>query len=144
MTAAAIAVVLGGRKTLKRKVETEADLRVMTREGLPVGTLPFLAEGLAVERKTLAKVVGISDRTLSRRLANNSLLSADESDRTMRLARVFALAADTFGTSDKAALWLRTANNVMEGQEPLQLLDTDAGARWVETVLGRIAWGVYS
>ncbi|MDE1160731.1 MAG: DUF2384 domain-containing protein [Acidobacteriaceae bacterium] len=144
MTATAIATVLGGRKILKRKVETDTDLRVMTREGLPVGTLPFLAAGLSVERKALAKVVGISDRTLSRRLANNSRFSAEESDRMMRLARVFAKAEDTFGGSEAAARWLSNPNLTLGDEVPLDLLDTDAGAKSVETILLRIDYGVYS
>ncbi|HEY4357008.1 MAG TPA: antitoxin Xre/MbcA/ParS toxin-binding domain-containing protein [Acidobacteriaceae bacterium] len=144
MTAAAIAMVLGGRKTLRRSVDSDADLRVLTREGLPVSTLPVLAAGLDIERKTLAKVVGISNRTLSRRLAGKTRLSAEESDRTMRLARIMAQATETFESGEKAALWLKTPNRVMDGQTPLELLDTDAGVRWVETILGRIAWGVYS
>lgn len=144
MTATAIAMVLGGHKTLRRNVDSDADLRVLTREGLPASTLPVLAAGLDIERTTLARVVGISDRTLSRRLAGKSRLSAEESDRTMRLARIMAQATETFDSKDKAALWLKTPNRVMEDQTPLELLDTDAGVRWVETILGRIAWGVYS
>jgi uncharacterized protein (DUF2384 family) len=31
---------------------------------------------------------------------------------------------------------------VLGGQAPLDLLDTDAGARAVETLLGRIAYGI--
>ena len=144
MTVAAITAVLGGRKVLKRSVASDTDLRVMTREGLPVGTLSTLAEELNVERKTLAKVVGISDRTLSRRLATGSKLSAEESDRTMRVARVFAKTTDVFGNSEKAAHWLKTPNRVMDGEAPLSLLDTDAGVSWVETILGRIDYGIYS
>jgi putative toxin-antitoxin system antitoxin component (TIGR02293 family) len=144
MTALAISAVLGGRKVLKRKVDSDSELTLLTREGLPVGTLTLLAKELSVERKTVARVVGISDRTLSRRIANHTRLSAEESDRTVRLARIVALATDTFGTSQKASLWLQTPNHVLEGQTPLSLLDTDAGVRSVETILGRIAWGVYS
>jgi putative toxin-antitoxin system antitoxin component (TIGR02293 family) len=144
MTVAAITAVLGGRKVLKRKVDYDTDLRLLTREGLPVKALPALAEELDVDQKVLAKVVGISERTLSRRLASGSRLSADESDRTMRVARVVANANDVFGNSAKAAHWLKTPNRVMEGETPLSLLDTDAGVKWVETILGRIDYGLYS
>jgi putative toxin-antitoxin system antitoxin component (TIGR02293 family) len=144
MTATAIATVLGGRKTLKRNVTSDTELRVITREGLPVGTLARLAEGLGVERKRLAKVVGISDRTLSRRLASDSRLSAEESDRTMRLARVMAHAADTLGTAVKASRWLQSPILALGGEVPLDLLDTDAGAKAVEDVLLRIEYGVFS
>jgi putative toxin-antitoxin system antitoxin component (TIGR02293 family) len=144
MTVAAIAAVLGGRKTLKREIDSDVELRTLTREGLPVSTLPALAEELDVERKILAKVVGISDRTLSRRLASGSRLSAEESDRTIRVARVFALTKDTLGSSEKASHWLREPNLALGGEVPLDLLDTDAGRHDVETILRRIDFGIYS
>jgi putative toxin-antitoxin system antitoxin component (TIGR02293 family) len=144
MTVAAITAVLGGKRMLKRKVESDSELMLLTRQGLPVGTLTLMAQELSVERKTLARVVGISDRTLSRRIARDELFSVDESDRMVRLARVVASAKDTLGTTRKASSWLQTPNMVLDGQAPLDLLDTDAGVRRVETVLGRIEWGLYS
>jgi putative toxin-antitoxin system antitoxin component (TIGR02293 family) len=144
MTVAAIAEVLGGRKMFKQKVEYAADLTTLTREGLPVKALTLLAEGLAVDRRTLAHVIGISERTLSRRIAGNERLSAEESDRLVRTARVFAMAKDTLGTAQKASSWLQRPNRALEGQTPLELLDTDTGVRSVETLLGRIEYGLYS
>jgi putative toxin-antitoxin system antitoxin component (TIGR02293 family) len=144
MTVAAITAVLGGQKVLKRKVGSGTDLRAMTREGLPVSTLSALALELDVERKVLARVVGISDRTLSRRLASGARLSAEESDRMMRVARVFAMTKDTLGSSEKASRWLQKRNIALGGEVPLELLDTDAGRNDVETILGRIEWGIYS
>jgi putative toxin-antitoxin system antitoxin component (TIGR02293 family) len=48
------------------------------------------------------------------------------------------------GEEEKAGEWLRTPNRALGGERPLDLLDTDVGAREVEDVLGRIAYGVYS
>jgi putative toxin-antitoxin system antitoxin component (TIGR02293 family) len=144
MTAAAIIEVLGGRRTLKRTVECDFELISLTREGLPVQTLTRVAQELNVERKDLARIVGISERTLSRRLGTGERLTAEESDRTVRLARVVAHARKTFGTIEKAALWLQTPNRVLEGQKPLTMLDTDSGSREVDTILGRIEYGLYS
>jgi putative toxin-antitoxin system antitoxin component (TIGR02293 family) len=144
MTVAAITAVLGGQKVLRRKVGADSDLRAMTRAGLPAGTLAALAKELDVDKKVLATLVGVSERTLSRRLASGARLSMKESDRTMRVARVLAKTKDTFGNPVKAVHWLKTPNRVMEGQTPLSLLDTDAGVNWVETILGRIDYGLYS
>jgi putative toxin-antitoxin system antitoxin component (TIGR02293 family) len=144
MTVAAITAVLGGQKVLKRRVGSDTDLRAMTREGLPVSALSALALEMDVERKVLARVVGISDRTLSRRLASGARLSAEESDRMMRVARVFAMTKDTLGSSEKASRWLQKRNIALGGEVPLELLDTDAGRNDVETILGRIEWGIYS
>lgn len=144
MTNLAIASALGGSRMLRRKVDADFDLHLLTREGLPVGTLPVLAGELKVERKHLARLVGVSDRTLSRRLAGDQRLSPEESDRTMRVARVVAQAADVLGSMAKVALWMKAPNRALDGQQPLDLLDTDAGVRSVETVLGRIEYGLYS
>jgi putative toxin-antitoxin system antitoxin component (TIGR02293 family) len=144
MTVAAIAAVLGGRRMLKRTVERESELRTLTNDGVPVRALTRMAEELAIERNTMARVVGISQRTLSRRLAKDERLTMDESDRTVRLARVIAMATETLGTAAKVSSWLQRPNRALEGEVPLELLDTDAGVRSVETVLTRIEYGIYS
>ena len=43
-----------------------------------------------------------------------------------------------------AARWLRRPNRALNGELPIDLLDTDVGARQIEDVLGRIAHGVVS
>jgi putative toxin-antitoxin system antitoxin component (TIGR02293 family) len=144
MTVAAISRVLGGKKVLKREIETTSELVSLTRQGLPAGILPALANELAMDRKVVARALGIPERTLSRRLSSHARFSAGESDRIVRLARVLALASDTFGDMAKASRWLQTPNRVLQGQMPFELLDTDTGVQSVETVLGRIAYGVYS
>ncbi len=144
MTIAAIAEVLGGKKVLKKRVGTPAQLMTLIREGLPADILPSIAAELSMDRSAVAKVVGISGRTLSRRLASRSRLSAEESDRMVRLARVLALANDTLGDRAKASRWLQTPNRVLQGSTPFELLDTDAGVQSVETILGHIAYGIYS
>ena len=144
MTVEAIVLVLGGSKILKRKIGSASDLVELTREGLPAGILAELADGLAMDRRSVARAVGITERTLSRRLSSHARLSSGESDRTVRLARILALATETLGDRMKASRWLQTANRVLEGRTPFELLDTDAGVQTVETVLGRIAYGVYS
>jgi putative toxin-antitoxin system antitoxin component (TIGR02293 family) len=144
MTVAAIAEVLGGRKVLKKKVGTAAQLMTLIREGLPADILPSIAAELSMDRSAVAKVVGISGRTLSRRLASHSRLSAEESDRMVRFARVLAIANDTLGDRAKASRWLQTPNRALQGNTPFELLDTDAGVQSVETILGRIAYGIYS
>ena len=55
---------------------------------------------------------------------------------------LLALAEETFGSRDKAATWLRRPTRPLAGKRPLDLLDTDAGARQVEELLGRIAHGI--
>jgi putative toxin-antitoxin system antitoxin component (TIGR02293 family) len=144
MTVSAIAELLGGRIALGKDIETTAELVELTREGLPADILNTMAGELAIQKVVVAKMLGISERTLSRRIAANALLTAEESDRMVRLARVLALAQETLGDMEKAGRWLQTSNRALEGDRPFDRLDTDAGVRSVEQVLGRIAYGVYS
>jgi len=52
------------------------------------------------------------------------------------------VAEETFGSQEKAGVWLRRPTTVLAGERPLHLLDTDEGAREVETLLGRISHGI--
>jgi len=47
-----------------------------------------------------------------------------------------------FGSSAKAATWLRRSTAALKGKAPLDLLESDEGAQHVATLLGRIAHGI--
>ena len=140
----AIAKVLGGRKVLGKAVKKADDLAQLVRKGLPASSVTALAEKLDMGNNVLSRKLGIPQRTLTRRLSQRSRLTAAESDRTVRFARVYASAVEMIGDKDKAVEWLRTPNRALGGKRPLDQLDTDLGAREVEDILGRIAYGVYS
>lgn len=144
METAAIAEVLGGRKVLGKTIKKPNDLAELVRKGLPANSVTALAEKLDLGNTVLSRKLGIPLRTLTRRLSQRSRLSAAESDRTVRLARVYANAVELIGDKEKAVEWLRTPNRALGGERPLDQLDTDVGAREVEDILGRIAYGVYS
>ncbi len=144
MQTAAIAEVLGGRKVLGKDVKRPDDLANLVRKGLPAGSLIALAAKLHLGNSDLSTRLGIPQRTLTRRLSQDSALTPAESDRTVRLARVYADAIEMIGDPDRAVEWLHTPNRALGGEKPLDQLDTDMGARLVEDILGRIAYGVYS
>ena len=136
--------VLGGTVVLGRSTDRGGALADLVREGLPVRALLLMAERLGLRQAEISEKIGIPQRTLTRRLAQHARLTAVESDRAVRMAQVFATAAETLGDEDKAAAWLKTPNRALRGGRPLDQLDTDPGVREVEQVLGRIAYGIYS
>jgi len=144
MTSGIIAEVLGGKKVLGRSIKSFAELAELIRKGLPAGSLVVLGEKLELKNAALSEKLGIPQRTLTRRLSQHSRLTAAESDRTVRLARVYATAVEMIGNAEKAATWLRTPNRALGGELPIDQLDTDLGTKEVENILGRIAYGVYS
>lgn len=144
MEAKAIIEVLGGRKVLGQTIKNSEDLTRLIRKGLPAGSITALAQKLQIGNSVLSRKLGIPQRTLTRRLSEASLLTPAESDRTVRMARVYANAVEMIGDEGRAILWLTTPNRALGGERPLDQLDTDVGARLVEDILGRIAYGVYS
>ena len=144
MATLTVPAMLGGEFVLGNPANQGGALAELVREGLPAETLFLLAKRLNLTQAEISAKIGIPQRTLTRRLTRNARLTADESDRTVRLAQVFATTAETLGTEEKATQWLKTPNRALRGGCPLDQLDTDPGVREVEDILGRISYGVYS
>jgi putative toxin-antitoxin system antitoxin component (TIGR02293 family) len=144
MAAHTLPDVLGGDAVLGRSILPSGALAELVREGLPAEALFLLAKRLDLRQAEISAKIGIPPRTLTRRMQRHAKLTAAESDRTVRMAQVYANAVDTLGSEDKATQWLKTPNRALRGTRPLDQLDTDPGVREVEDILGRIAYGVYS
>ena len=143
VTALMIAESLGGWGVLRKRLDDYAAVIDRTRSGLPYAALEALSRRYAIALPRVARVVGLPARTHARRKKERQL-SAAESDRLLRLARVAAEAESVLGAPDKAGQWLQKPNRALRGAVPLDLLDTSLGAEEVVTVLGRIEHGVYS
>ena len=109
--------------------------------GIPAADLRDLI-GHGLTRDDIRLV--IPDRTLDRRIAKGEALKPAEADGIARLLRVRAQAEELFENAENADLWLRLPNPALGEQIPIQMARSDIGAREVETILGRLAHGVYS
>ena len=138
-----IADALGGSKVLKIRVRTPEDLIEATRIGLSYASFDAVRVRFDIRTELMTRLLDLPARTLARRKHEKRFHTA-ESDRLVRLARIGALAEETLGTTEKAARWLNDSNRALGGEAPLSRLDTDVGAREVEDLLVRIAYGVYS
>jgi putative toxin-antitoxin system antitoxin component (TIGR02293 family) len=134
-----VARKLGGRTVLGAVVRSQADLALAVRNRLPLTALKGLAQAGLSEQK-IEKFV-IPQRTRRHRADKKQPLTVDESDRAVRLLRVQTIAEETFGDTDKANRWLRRPLTELRGESPLAMAQTEAGARVIETILGKIAWG---
>jgi putative toxin-antitoxin system antitoxin component (TIGR02293 family) len=136
----AIVKELGGRETLGRALASDAELRAAIREGFPSEVVSRMMDSADLTLRDLSETLNLSPRSLQRR-AHGGRLARAESDRLYRLARLVALAKHYIGDDDAAIRWLKRPNRALGGCTPLELMDTEAGARAVENVLGRIAYG---
>ena len=139
----AIAKILGGEKTLGKKVSSQQDLITAVRRGLRVSAVDSVIEELDAPRTKVLPTLRIARRTMERRKHTGRLLP-EESERVYRLAKIFAFAESVLGSKEKARHWLSIPNRALGNVAPLSLLETEAGADEVTNVLGRIEYGVYS
>lgn len=136
--------VLGGKSALGIRGRIEPlELHDRIREGLPYSALEKLNERFRLPKGQLSVVLALPPSTEVRRKRARKL-SQQESDRLFRLARILAHARRTLGSDDAAAAWLQEPNRAVGGATPLSLLETAAGAEEVETILGRLDYGVIS
>lgn len=117
-----------------------ADLIQLTRDGLSVDVARELMDRYSLSTVELFSILGTSSRTFRRREVLNSV----ESDRLLRFAALMRLAESVYDGAEASRTWLHAANRALGGVAPVALLDTDAGTRQVEAVLGRLKHGVYS
>lgn len=68
-------------------------------------------------------------------------LSAENSEKLVRIARIQTLARSIFSTDAAVAEWLNAPAPALNGIKPIDLVDTDTGAREIEAVLHGIAFG---
>jgi putative toxin-antitoxin system antitoxin component (TIGR02293 family) len=141
VNAIATAAALGGAAVLGIDIESEVELVQLVEEGLPIETLDRL---MAIGDLRSAELEQIIPRRTISHLKAKGRLSPEQSDRVARAASVFALAHEVFANRDKANHWMRQPNRALQGATPLSLLRTGSGAQLVETILTRIAYGVYS
>lgn len=126
---------------LDQKVRSDADVVKLVVGGLPARSMTRLS----------SKVVGAGalvapDTTIRRRLKDETRFSTSESERMVRLARVYSLAVEVFGDEDRANSWLQRRLEYVPGegaQSPLEVSVTDPGARLVEDLLLRTQHGIY-
>jgi putative toxin-antitoxin system antitoxin component (TIGR02293 family) len=136
-----VVAVLGGARALGRRVRSADELAELVRGGLSFEALAVVMDRYEISRDVACTILHLSRRNFPRRKAQNRL-SADESDRLYRLARVLAHANRVFEDRDESAGWIRTPNTALGKQQPVTLLDTDIGVQQVDRVLGRIEHGI--
>lgn len=113
-------------------------------EGFSFGELEHLMRNVGLSREEVAGLVQIKPRTLDRR-KKEGRLNPEESDRLLRVSRVFGSAIALFeGDTGAARGWLSSRQRALGGAVPLVMAKTEIGAREVEGLIGRLEYGVFS
>lgn len=137
---------MGGRTFSRGDVSSRVDVHAAIVRGVPYGSLVALVGQLKqLDEASVAKVLGISTRTLRRQTQTpDKPMPADLASKAWLLAETLAKATDVFGGIDEAQRWMAASAMGLNGQRPIDLLQTVQGAELVTDFLTRLEYGVYS
>jgi putative toxin-antitoxin system antitoxin component (TIGR02293 family) len=128
--------------TIGIQTNNVADLISILKQGLPADAFDTIRDRLNVSDSSLSKIVQISIRTLNRR-RQNGRFKTDESERVLRIARIYEKALEVLESQDMAESWLKKPARGLGYKIPLEYADTELGAQEVINLLGRIEHGVF-
>jgi putative toxin-antitoxin system antitoxin component (TIGR02293 family) len=127
----------------RRQLET-AQLFEKVRIGFSYKALERFQSNISLSNEALSELVQIKKRTLARRKETGRLTS-NESDRLLRVARVFGKVLALFdGDIDAARTWFSTPAPALDNRSPRDLSNTELGSREVAKLVGRLEHGVFS
>lgn len=151
--------------TLKRLIAGEAasyaslygmarlDSIGMVKHGLPARLLTTLASDMRVPRERLYQWIGIARTTANRKVKEGQVLSQDESERALGVARLVGQVQeivaesgqpDGFDAAAWTASWLEEPNTALGGRIPGEFMDTADGRALVAGLVAQMQSGAYA
>ncbi len=130
--------------SIKLKSANLFDTIAQIETGLPMSSFDIFRKKIGLSESALSAIMSIPKRTLTRR-KQSGRLSPLESERLVRLARLFDKATEVFGGNEKvAAGWFKEPARALGNKTPLEMAETEIGAQEVNALLVRIEHGVFA
>ena len=131
---------LGGKKFWRPALTSRADVHSAIVSGVPYGSLTFLVSQVkGLDYGDVARMLGISTRTLRRKSETpDKQMPADLASKAWLFAETLAKATEVFGGKEEAERWMSKPAMGLDGQRPIELLQTVQGAELVNDFLTRI------
>jgi putative toxin-antitoxin system antitoxin component (TIGR02293 family) len=141
ITVKRIASIMGGEPLLRRKVRSLADLQAAVADGLPKATLERTVRHVVLDRGEARRLIAriVPPATYKRRKA---VLKPEESEKVERLARVIATAEEAWDSEADARQFLTSPHPLLGNRSPIEVAQTELGARQVEELLWQIVHGL--
>lgn len=103
-----------------------------------------LSDLYQIDRAVVRQILGISESTQFRYEKKNPVLKPNLADRWSRFERILQQAEQLFEDQNETQKWLSTPKVDLKVKPPVEALATDAGAKQVEQMLARAAYGIFS
>ena len=142
-----------GRTYLGYYEASNVDRIGIVKAGLPARLLTTLADDMHVTRERLYRWLGIARATANRKVKADEVLSQDESERALGIARLVGLVEKIvaesgepvgFDAAQWTAAWLEGPNNALGGKTPGDFMDTADGRALVAGLVAQMQSGAYA
>ncbi len=110
--------------------------------GLPSTTLGEISRTLGLSRETIIAALKLSRRKISACERSGDRFGPEESERLLRVIRVRHLVREVFVSDTAVVEWMCSPQDYLDGQTPLEALDTGLGAARVENLARSMIHGV--
>ncbi len=138
-----VAEFMGGNSVVGSP-QSDFDFIEILRKGLNPLVISSVVRASSLSEEMIFKSLRIPARTAARRKAKSEPFKTSESESIYRFSRVLVTAQEVLGSKENAKQWVLTKNTALNGERPIDLLDTGIGSEDVIDVLHRIEQGVYS
>ena len=135
--------ILGGKDFISTVPKSALDYVRIANKGIKKQSVTRLAELMDIPMKDIAALLNISYKTLGRKKETDTLDSISSSI-SIEIAETISKGLSVFEDSDKLSRWLQKENRALQGEKPIDLLNTPTGIKMVNKVLGRIEEGIYT
>lgn len=125
----------------------------LVKEGVPAGLLVLISEDMAIPKDKLYATIGLARATVNRKLREQQVLSQDESERVLGIARLVGQVStmvkesgnpEGFDAAKWVAAWLERPQPALGGRRPAELMDTADGRSIVSDLIARMQSGAYA
>jgi putative toxin-antitoxin system antitoxin component, TIGR02293 family len=112
------------------------------KAGITKAQLTRLKNVMGVDYFTLSTMLAITERTIHMKKEEETF-SHIISDRLMAIAELYSYGYKVFGQRERFNTWMKLPNRYFHGRTPIELMDTQGGAKEVKDEIRRFEVGTF-
>ena len=112
-------------------------------KGLPGKVIKWAVSAMPKQKEVIVKALGTTSGNLSR-LYSKTALDKHQTEEILDVLKLYVEVCDVFGSTKKADLWLSISVPALQGEKPIDLMDTFIGRKMVRETVNKIRFGEFS
>ena len=122
--------------------QTRSERINLIRKGVPVSSIEVLGDRMNRPIKAILGLVGMPQTTYNKRKSEHSFLDSRNTELVLLIIELLDYGTEVFNREeDKFLRWLGKPNLSLQGQSPIELMDTVSGLEEVKSCLDRLEFG---